>query len=955
MIKKAKPIHWTLLALLLLAFALRVIGITQVPPGLSGDESMNGADAQDVWGGDPLPVFFPTNYGREAFFLYLMALGARVWGVSALTIRLPAILCGMAGLVFTYVLLKRLWNERVALLTLALLSVSFWPIFTSRVGLRAVSLLPWEALGLYALWRGLRERRWVWWGVTGLSLGILTYTYIPGRFFAVVPLTWLGVCAVLGKSRPWEGAARGKVWGGLLLAAGLALLIFAPFGRFIAQHPEQANQRIQELNGVLQQLRAGNFRPAWQSIYKTLGMFTFQGERDWYYNVSGRPLFDGITGMFFYAGVLLALFRLREPRSQLLLIWAGVMLAPSMLAVGAPSVLRATGAQIPLYVFPALACDALWRRLDAYAARHPAAGLLRLQRHFGWIAALGLGLVALRDGQAYFVQWAQEPRTREIYRAGLAQIGAALDAHMPLPDNAQVFVGCDYAADLCRDMVRFQTRYTGPIHWFVGRHALIFPQTASGAGDVFYFLGDALPPDAILHPWRQMGDGFTAPRARNGAFESAVMHIPAERRSQLPWTPESPLAGQFQNGITLLGYDLPSEAARGQEVMLIVYWRAPDILDAAGNAPLWFHLRLKDAQGNVWDERANLLPYQPWDWAAGDGVAQTIGFPIPPDAPPVALYLDFGLEQAGHPLSYIPAAGEVTTAATLGPLQATGAPVTPPPDSATRLGLAGEIALGDVLMIGMARPGERLSTTLHWYALAAPRADYALRFQWRQGDCAGPVVHTESAPLLLDLYPTSRWQPGESLRSTHAPIIPRELAPGQYGVALDLVPVSQAEAAPPSVATACYPLILSGRIPLLTVPAIPYPHRQMLSDGIQLLGYDLAPTEPLHPGDSIQVTLYWQATAAPSTGYTVFVHLYRPDGQLAGQHDGPPCEGECPTFSWVTEEILVDTHRFTIDSTASPGDYRLGVGMYSPTSLERLPIPDVENDVILLPPIAVQE
>lgn len=957
-----------LLILLLIAFAIRTVGIVQIPPGLSGDESMNGTDAMRVWGRERLPVFFTSNFGREAFFLYLMALSVKLGGVSPFTIRLPAILCGMGGIVLTYILVKRLWRERAALLTVGLLSISFWPVFTSRVGLRAVSMLPWQALCLYALWRGLTERRWIWWGVTGVALGVLTHTYIPGRFFAVVPVMWIGVCAACSPHHPWDGADRRKLWAGMLIAVGIALLIFLPLGRFIARHPDQANQRIRELDYILRQLQVANFQPLWQAIVRTLGKFTFRGEGDWYYNVAERPLFDWGTGILFYAGVLLALRQWRDPRYQLLLIWTGAMLAPAIFAAGAPSFLRATGAQIPLYIYPALAFDALWRRLDNYVRRSNPVLLRHIQRRMAWIAGAGLALIALNDGQAYFVRWAQEPRTREIYNAGLAQVGAAIDAHSPLPDNARVMVGCDYAADLCRDMVRFQTQYTGPIQWFVGRNALVFPQTKSprtpsDPGDVFYFFGDALPPDIILQPWELLGDTLTTIRSADGALESAKMRIPGEQRAQHPWTPQrtpqrtphKTRHGRFQNAITLLGYDLSSHVERGQSSPLVLYWQIPDDPALIQDTPIWFNLALRDEHGNIWDQRANLLPIAPWDWMPGDVTAQVIGFPIPTYTPPITLYLDFGLERDNQPVPYHLPTGETTNAATLGPLQATGAPVVAPPDAAIPLGREGEITLGEQLMIGMASPGERLPTTLHWYALDTPHQNYAVRFQWRAGDCAGPVMHTVHEPLLADTYPTSHWQAGESLRSTHAPPIPRELEAGTYYVTLDLAPTEQPESAAADGNGPCHPVVISGRTRQFTPPDIPHPHEQPLSDGVKLLGYDLTPAGPLHPRDTVEVTLYWQAAAAPDQGYTVFVHLYRSDGQLAGQHDGPPCGGECPTFSWMAGEVLVDKHMLTVDPAAEDGPYRLGVGMYDLLSLERLPVPQAEDDVIFLTSITVQK
>lgn len=239
---------------------------------------------------------------------------------------------------------------------------------------------------------------------------------------------------------------------------------------------------------------------------------------------------------------------------------------------------------------------------------------------------------------------------------------------------------------------------------------------------------------------------------------------------------------------------------------------------------------------------------------------------------------------------------------------------------------------------------------------------YAVRFQWRQGDCAGPVAYAVSEPLLADLYPTSRWQAGEPLRSMHAPIIPRELENGVYHITLDLVPTAQLDLTQPAAATACHPVVLSGRARTfadldevnLADFGIANPHIQALSDGVRLLGYNRTPPGTLRSGDTLEVTLYWQATALPTTGYTVFVHLYRADGQLAGQHDSPPCGNECPTFSWIAGEILVDKHTFIIDPDSEPGDYRLGVGMYD-SSLTRLTIPGTEDNVILLSVIPVSK
>jgi predicted membrane-bound mannosyltransferase len=129
--------RWLLLvAILLVALIFRSHDLDRVPPGLDGDEMFNGWDALRVWKGD-LAVYFPANYGREPALIYLMALTTHALGMGTWTMRLASVLCGMVGLAATWSLARRLYGIRVATLTVALMSVSLWPVFLNRIALRA--------------------------------------------------------------------------------------------------------------------------------------------------------------------------------------------------------------------------------------------------------------------------------------------------------------------------------------------------------------------------------------------------------------------------------------------------------------------------------------------------------------------------------------------------------------------------------------------------------------------------------------------------------------------------------------------------------------------------------------------------------------------------------------------------------------------------------------------------
>jgi hypothetical protein len=123
---------------------------------------------------------------------------------------------------------------------------------------------------------------------------------------------------------------------------------------------------------------------------------------------------------------------------------------------------------------------------------------------------------------------------------------------------------------------------------------------------------------------------------------------------------------------------------------------------------------------------------------------------------------------------------------------------------------------------------------------------------------------------------------------------------------------------------------------LFAPPPIAHPLQAQAGDQIRLLGYDVAPAS-IHPGETLHLTLYWQALQPMRHPYHVFTHLLGPNDQLAGQQDNMPVGGTAPTTCWVPGQVLVDPYEIRIDPEAAPGDYTLETGFYLPETDERLP------------------
>jgi hypothetical protein len=121
---------------------------------------------------------------------------------------------------------------------------------------------------------------------------------------------------------------------------------------------------------------------------------------------------------------------------------------------------------------------------------------------------------------------------------------------------------------------------------------------------------------------------------------------------------------------------------------------------------------------------------------------------------------------------------------------------------------------------------------------------------------------------------------------------------------------------------------------------------------LKLLGYDVTERD-IAPGDTLSLTLYWQAEAEMKLNYTVFVQLLNDAGQVAAQVDMQPQAGAAPTTTWLPGEILTDVYHLTLPPGLPPGQYRLITGLYNAASGERLPVAS-GGDFVELGQVAVK-
>jgi len=128
------------------------------------------------------------------------------------------------------------------------------------------------------------------------------------------------------------------------------------------------------------------------------------------------------------------------------------------------------------------------------------------------------------------------------------------------------------------------------------------------------------------------------------------------------------------------------------------------------------------------------------------------------------------------------------------------------------------------------------------------------------------------------------------------------------------------------------PLIRVRERPIAISDKPSHPLSVRFGQAILLRGYD-AHLRDTHLGQSLRLTLYWQASAENEQDYKVSVRLLDQEGHLGGVQDAFPVHDAYRTKAWKPGETIIDNYDLPILAGLPPGDYTIQVTMYEPDTL----------------------
>ena len=233
--------RWALYGLLLLAFGIRVYGL--VFHSLWLDETVSIYLASF-----PLSEIFQQGMSLQEpnppLYHLVLSLWMRVLGSSEASVRILSAFLGTLYLPGIYLLGKRLFSARVALIATLLAACNPFLVWYSQEARMYVLVATLSVWSMYCFVRALATPRWRWWVAYVLVTVAGLYTHLYAVFLLPAQLLFLFLFPSRHREALWRGA----------LAGGLSLLLFSPW-----------LSRAWELSGVT---------PSWRASVSLFGMIT---------------------------------------------------------------------------------------------------------------------------------------------------------------------------------------------------------------------------------------------------------------------------------------------------------------------------------------------------------------------------------------------------------------------------------------------------------------------------------------------------------------------------------------------------------------------------------------------------------------------------------------------------------------------------------------------------------
>lgn len=311
-------------ALTVVALAVRAWNLGGIPYGMHGDELVLAGDAQRFLDGDRLDTWV---WAKAMIYVGWMAVILRIGDTDIGTIRLASATLGTAIVPVIYLLVRSLFPFRVAILSAAMVTASFWFVLQSRIAFPMVSAILFGMLAMYLSVLAVRRGRWWLAALAGVVLGLGLYTY---KLFLIYLVGFWGV-AVLALLISPELRRQKYVW---IILGVSALVSLRLLTHYIADFDSVVLENLEVEYGRGSALSPEGWLEVPGLVLHAI-LLVNNPVSGGSIDASPRvPLVSLVPAVFFWVGLCISLLFTKQSRYQLLLAGWMIGMLPILVVPG---------------------------------------------------------------------------------------------------------------------------------------------------------------------------------------------------------------------------------------------------------------------------------------------------------------------------------------------------------------------------------------------------------------------------------------------------------------------------------------------------------------------------------------------------------------------------------------------------------------------------------------------
>jgi hypothetical protein len=244
--------------------------------------------------------------------------------------------------------------------------------------------------------------------------------------------------------------------------------------------------------------------------------------------------------------------------------------------------------------------------------------------------------------------------------------------------------------------------------------------------------------------------------------------------------------------------------------------------------------------------------------------------------------------------------------------------------------------LGYSISSSQVEAGDILQLTLFWQAWKPIEQRYKVFTHVLDG--RSHIVGQRDAEPVGGTRPTTTWQEEEIIADNYGVLVLPGTPPGEFQLEIGMYSLETGE----RLTVSRDGEVLGDRVLLEPIHVVqPEAQPPIEALGIQvrhevdfgpvrLLGYNLSelgfehlPEEPVGPGDTLHLTLFWQATGQIDSDFTLTLELQDQAGNAVVSREVTPTGGAYPPSDWVPGEIIRDQQNLLLPADLPSGPHRV--------------------------------